>query len=43
MLMEQTIKKYGTVDILVNNAGVFEQASVEEMKTETWKKVLTQI
>ncbi|MEK6981667.1 MAG: SDR family NAD(P)-dependent oxidoreductase [Candidatus Micrarchaeota archaeon] len=40
MLMEQTIKKYGTVDILVNNAGVFEQASVEEMKTETWKKVL---
>lgn len=39
-LFEQAIKKYGSVDILVNNAGVFEQASIEEMKTETWKKVL---
>ena len=40
-LMEETIKKYGKIDILVNNAGVFEQANIENLTTDKWKKVLS--
>src|SRR4030095_14928412 len=38
-LIEDVVKKYGSLDILVNNAGVFEQKPVLEMDTAMWKRI----
>ncbi len=39
-LMSKVVKKFGKIDILVNNAGVFDSKPVDEMDSETWKRVL---
>lgn len=40
-LIDETVKKYGTVDILVNNAGIMDNfMPVAEVSDELWDKVL---
>jgi gluconate 5-dehydrogenase len=39
-LVDDTVKKFGSVDILINNAGVSWGAMPEEMTLEQWQKVI---
>ena len=39
-LIEQTIKKFGSLDIMVNNAGIFPSKPVMEMDLEFWEKTI---
>jgi NAD(P)-dependent dehydrogenase (short-subunit alcohol dehydrogenase family) len=39
-LVDQVLKRYGTIDILVNNAGATWGASAEEYPPEAWHKVI---
>lgn len=39
-VIEETVKRFGTIDILVNNSGATWGAPVVEMPFEAWKKVI---
>ncbi len=39
-VVDETIKRFGSVDILVNNAGISWGAMPEDMPLEQWQKVL---
>lgn len=40
MLIQKTLKAFGTVDILVNNAGIIRDATIMKMSEEDWDKVI---
>ena len=40
-LFEQVDSKFASLDILVNNAGVGIGGSIDELKFETWRKVMS--
>ena len=40
-MVEDVVKRFGTVDILVNNAGATWGAKAEEYPDEAWRKVMT--
>jgi 2-deoxy-D-gluconate 3-dehydrogenase len=40
-LIDQTVKKYGTVDILVNNAGIYPVIPVTNMSLDDFQRVLS--
>jgi len=39
-LIEDTVKRFGSVDILVNNAGIQHVAPIEDFTGERWEKVI---
>jgi 3-oxoacyl-[acyl-carrier protein] reductase len=39
-MVEQAVKKFGTVDILVNNAGMLNSVKLAEMPIETWDTMI---
>jgi NAD(P)-dependent dehydrogenase (short-subunit alcohol dehydrogenase family) len=39
-LFTRIMERFGRLDILVNNAGTFDGSPIEQMKTETWDKVM---
>ena len=39
-LIDQTIKKFGSLDIMVNNAGIFPSKPVMDMDVEFWEKTM---
>lgn len=39
-MVEETVKKFGTVDILVNNAGMLNSFKLAEMPVETWDTMI---
>lgn len=39
-LVEETVRKYGSIDLLVNNAGIIARGTILELTYETWQKVL---
>ena len=40
MMIEQTLKEFGTIDVLINNAGIYPSASIEELTAESWNRVI---
>lgn len=40
-LVEETVKKLGTIDILVCNAGILQRKSILEISLEDWEKVMS--
>lgn len=40
-MVDEVVKRFGTIDILVNNAGATWGAPAEEYPDEAWKKVMT--
>ena len=39
-MVDETVKKFGTVDILVNNAGMLNSVKLAEMPVETWDTMI---
>jgi NAD(P)-dependent dehydrogenase (short-subunit alcohol dehydrogenase family) len=39
-VVQEVLRRWGTVDILVNNAGIYEVLPVEEISEEQWDRVL---
>jgi 3-oxoacyl-[acyl-carrier protein] reductase len=39
-MVEETVRKFGSIDILVNNAGIYPNKLVVDMDTEEWDAVL---
>ena len=39
-IVDQTIKKWGTVDILVNNAGIMPLSFVKNLKVDEWEQMI---
>lgn len=39
-LVEETVKKYGSIDILVNNAGIYPEIPLRQMTLDDFKKVI---
>lgn len=39
-MVEETVKRWGTVDILVNNAGIFASHPILELPVEEWDRVI---
>lgn len=39
-LVEETVRRYGTVDVLVNNAGVLSRTALEEISEDEWDHVM---
>ena len=39
-IVDQTIKKWGTVDILVNNAGLMPLSFVKNLKVDEWEQMI---
>jgi len=42
-IVDQTIKKWGTVDILVNNAGIMPLSFVKNLKVDEWEQMIVNI
>jgi 3-oxoacyl-[acyl-carrier protein] reductase len=40
LMIEQTLKEFGTIDVLINNAGIYPSASIEELTAESWNRVI---
>ena len=40
MMIEQTLKEFGTIDVLINNAGIYPSASIEQLTAESWNRVI---
>jgi 3-oxoacyl-[acyl-carrier protein] reductase len=40
LMIEQTLKEFGTIDVLINNAGIYPSASIEELTAESWSRVI---
>jgi len=41
LVVERTVKEFGSVDVLFNNAGIIRRASVLEIREEEWDRVMT--
>jgi len=39
-IVDQTIKKWGTVDILINNAGLMPLSFVKSLKVDEWEQMI---
>ena len=39
-IVDQTIKKWGTIDILVNNAGLMPLSFVKSLKVDEWEQMI---
>jgi 3-oxoacyl-[acyl-carrier protein] reductase len=40
VMIEQTLKEFGTVDILINNAGIYPSGSIEQLTDDSWNRVI---
>ena len=40
VMIEQTLKEFGTVDILINNAGIYPSDSIEQLTDDSWNRVI---
>ena len=40
LMIEQTLKEFGTIDVLINNAGIYPSGSIEELTNESWNRVI---
>ena len=40
VMIEQTLKEFGTIDVLINNAGIYPSGSIEQLTDDSWNRVI---
>jgi NAD(P)-dependent dehydrogenase (short-subunit alcohol dehydrogenase family) len=40
VMIERTLKEFGTIDVLINNAGIYPSTPIEELTNQSWDRVI---